>query len=292
MSARVATVASVDIVAASSALGAVVRGVDLRQPQPEATWTHLRRVLRRSFLLVFPGQDLDDEQHVDAVSHFGPIAFEGKHGPQRVMHVSNLRPDGLLGADAASFHIDYGFFPHPYEALSLYGLEVPNEGAETRYVNAVLAARTLPPELRQRLEGRRARHVLVLGSEHRQDAVRVRVGRCDDSHAHQVRPVLWPHRDTGEEILGVWEQQTDAIFPLPPEESTALIESLFAHLYQPQHTYVHHWNAGDLVVWDNHAVQHGRPAVGIEHARTLRRVCVGETQDLSIFAAYRATPDS
>ena len=289
MSARLATVAFVDIVAASNALGAVVHGVDLRDVQPEATWTQLRTELRRSFLLVFPNQDLDDDQHVDAVAHFGPIAFEGKYERQRVMHVSNRRPDGLLGTDAASFHIDYGFFPHPYEALSLYGLEVPKDGAETWYVNAVLAARTLPPELRHRLHDLQARHVLVLGSEHGQDRVRVRAGRCDDSHAHQVRPVLWPHRDTGAEILGVWEQQTDAILPLPPAESTELIELLFAHLYQPQHKYVHRWNVGDLVVWDNHAVQHGRPAIGTEHARTLRRVCVGETQDLSVFAAYRAS---
>jgi taurine dioxygenase len=277
----------VELVAVSPALGTLVRGVDLRVPHSVATWDQLRAALRRTFLLVFPGQDLDDDQHVDAVAHFGPIAVEGLQGPQRVMHVSNRRPDGLLGADAASFHIDYGFFPHPYEALSLYGLEVPQQGSETRYVNAVLAARTLPSELRQRLEGMRARHVLVLGSGHRQDAVRVRVGRCDDSNAHQVRPVLWPHRDTGEEILGVWEQQTDALFPAAPEESTELIELLFAHLYQPQHIYVHQWNVGDLVVWDNHAVQHGRPAIGMDEARTLRRVCVGATQDLSIFAEHR-----
>jgi alpha-ketoglutarate-dependent taurine dioxygenase len=124
----------------------------LRETHSEATWEEVRAGLRRSYLLVFPAQDLDDDQHMDAVAHFGPIAWEGRLGPQQVMHVSNRRPDGILGSDAASFHIDYGFFPHPYEALSLYGLEIPDGGAETWFVNAVLAARTLPVELTHRVE--------------------------------------------------------------------------------------------------------------------------------------------
>lgn len=71
---------------------------------------------------------------------------------------------------------------------------------------------------------------------------------------------------------------------MEPAESTQLIEALFAHLYQPAHRYVHRWQAGDLMIWDNHALQHGRPDVGTDEPRTLRRVCVGETQDLSIFS--------
>jgi alpha-ketoglutarate-dependent taurine dioxygenase len=50
---------------------------------------------------------------------------------------------------------------------------------------------------------------------------------------------------------------------------------------------VHEWQEGDLVVWDNHAVQHGRPEVGDSEARTLRRVCVGPEQDLTLFAGRR-----
>ena len=46
---------------------------------------------------------------------------------------------------------------------------------------------------------------------------------------------------------------------------------------------------GDLVIWDNHAVQHGRPEVGDREARTLRRVCVGPEQDLALFAGRRVT---
>lgn len=271
---------------ASPALGAVVDGLDLRRVPAAADVARLRAVFAERFLLVFPGQDLDDAQHVDAVARFGPVVTEASGTPT---FVSNHRADGSLGSSAASFHIDFGFFPSPYEAISLYGLEIPPDGTETWFVNGVLAARTLPVALSARVEGCVARQAVDVRSPAGQAGVRVREGRLDESYPNTLRPVLWPHRTSGEEILGVWEQHTDAILPLEPEASTALIEELFAHLYRPEHTYVHHWAPGDLVVWDNHAIQHGRPAVGTEVPRTLRRVVVGEPQDLSLFAGVRVT---
>jgi alpha-ketoglutarate-dependent taurine dioxygenase len=270
----------------SPALGARVDGVDLREPQSAATWAELNAAFVRHRLLHFPAQQLDDEQHVDAVAHFGPIAPERTGA---VGFVSNHRPDGSLGSHAASFHIDYGFFPHPYEAISLYGLEVPAAGTETWFASAEVAARTLPPALRARVEGRHARAIVDVTCVEKETVVRVRAGRLDGGYPHQVRPVLWPHHRDGALILGVWQQQTDGIVELDDIESAQLVEDLFDHLYREEHRYVHRWQPGDLVLWDNHALQHARPDVGTEQPRTLRRVCIGQEQDLTIFANYRRT---
>ena len=271
---------------ASPALGAVVDGLDLRAPLGPEDVARLRTVLAARYLLVVPEQELTDDEHLAVVARFGPVVDEARGA---VSFVSNHRPDGSLGSSAASFHIDFGFFPTPYELLSLYGLEIPSGGTETWFVNGVLAARTLPPDLRARVEGREARQIVDVASPAGQSGVRVREGRLDETYPHTLRPVLWPHRDDGAEILGVWEQHTDAILPLEPDASTALVEELFAHLYRPEHSYVHRWAPGDLVIWDNHAIQHGRPDVGIEAPRTLRRVVVGEAQDLSLFSGVRVT---
>ena len=55
------------------------------------------------------------------------------------------------------------------------------------------------------------------------------------------------------------------------EESDALLAELFSYLYADDAVYEHSWQADDLVVWDNLALQHARGAVG-EGARTLQRV--------------------
>jgi taurine dioxygenase len=280
--------ARVEVEQLSPALGARVTAIDLRALGVDDR-VGLRAAMRRYHLLAFPSQDLDDDEHVALASVFGPVAEEGfGDGRRPVGFVSNVRPDGTLGSTAASFHIDFGFFPHPYEVISLAAVEVPPGGTETWFVNAVAAARTLAPGLRARVEGRTARHAIDLACPAGQSVVRVRAGRLTDDHVHAVRPVLWAHHDTGEEILAVCEQHTDAIVGLEPEASTALVEDLFAHLYRPEHRLVHRWAPGDVIVWDNHALQHGRPDVGVDAPRTLRRVCVGATQDLSVFAAARA----
>jgi taurine dioxygenase len=258
----------------SPALGAEVVDLDLGAPDElqAALWEH--------HLLLLRGRELSDDEHLTYAGAFGPIAGE-RSGPIGI--VSNVRPDGVLGSDRATWHSDYMFFPRPYEAISLYGLDIPDGGTQTSYVNGVLAARTLPDDLRRRLAGLQSRAVAALGGS-LTDGIRYRTGRCDGIDPHQLRPVLWPHHATGEEIVAAWHQQTDALLPLEQDESVALLDELFTHLYAPGHTYVHEWQPHDLVLWDNHALQHSRPEVGVERPRSLRRVCVGEDQDLSVFA--------
>lgn len=276
---------------ASPALGAVVEGLDLRaalaRPDHAPEWQALRTLLAERYLVVVRGGPLTDEQHLACAARLGPVAPEGLVESRAIGFVSNVRPDGVLGADAASFHIDYGFFPEPYTHLTLYGLDIPPGGTETHFVNAVLAAATLPADLRARVAGLRARHVLDLSSATGQYDVRAHRGRVAAPLASQTRPVLWPHRDHGAEILGVWQQQTDSLEPLDDAEGVPLLLALYEHLYRAEHTYVHRWQPHDLVLWDNHALQHARPAVGDDAPRTLRRVCVGATQDLSIFLRAR-----
>ena len=44
-------------------------------------------------------------------------------------------------------------------------------------------------------------------------------------------------------------------------------------LYAPDNVYTHRWQPDDLLIWDNHALQHARDVPG-ESPRTLRRVAI------------------
>jgi taurine dioxygenase len=271
--------------------GARIHGLSPLVPVESPIWDEWRDAFAEHRLLVVSLPGLTDEEHLRLLGALGPIATEGIDEPRAIGWVSNVRPDGALAGTAASWHCDYFFFPHPYEAISLYAVELPPAGTQTWFVDGQAAAADLPAELRGRVEGRAARHAVDVATPEREAVVRVRKGRLDESYPHSLRPVLWPHRATARPILAITEQQTDAIVGLDPGASTALIEELFAHLYRDDHVYVHEWSPGELVVWDNHALQHARPEVGTEEARTLRRVCVGERQDLSVFAyGYAGRP--
>ena len=65
---------------------------------------------------------------------------------------------------------------------------------------------------------------------------------------------------------------THEVVGLPATESDELLDRLFERLYDPANVIEHEWGQGDLLVWDNLAVQHGRPNVDESGAvRTLRR---------------------
>jgi taurine dioxygenase len=62
---------------------------------------------------------------------------------------------------------------------------------------------------------------------------------------------------------------------LGSEDSEDLLEELFEHLYRSEHVYAHEWRERDLIMWDNLAVQHGRPNVLLEGpTRTFRKIGV------------------
>ena len=94
----------------------------------------------------------------------------------------------------------------------------------------------------------------------------------DTATAH---PVVRRQEGGERPYLFVNADMSACITTLSRAESDALLEALFAHLYDQANIYEHHWTVGDLVVWDNLAVQHARSETG-SAARTLRRVSIGD----------------
>ena len=59
------------------------------------------------------------------------------------------------------------------------------------------------------------------------------------------------------------------------DESQRLIDELIAEATKPEYTYVHKWQPGDVVMWDNRATLHrGRPWTDNLHPRDMRRTTI------------------
>jgi len=222
-------------------------------------------------LLVFhlPSLDSDGQKRLAAV--FGPVLDESGRGDGWTL-VSD-RPDGVIRDGPLLFHSDLAFTTQPLIAISLYALEIPASGTATHFADGARAASQLPPDLRERVAGREALHVFPL-TDARGDR-RFRVADLDAGAPRATHPVLWHHPRTGEVVLYVNQMQTDCLVGLSEAESEQVLESLWQLLYAPAHRYSHPWKVGDLVIWDNIAVQHARDDVVLGTGRTLRRVPVG-----------------
>jgi taurine dioxygenase len=165
------------------------------------------------------------------------------------------------------FHCDITFFQYPLEGISLHPLELPAVETSTTFVSNAVAWDTLPRDLQEDLGRRKARH-------YHEDDGKMGVDLQIFEHWH---PIRLPHYRTGRPLLFVTEHHVDRIEGYAHEDGARILQRLFAHLYAPERQYEHVWHEGDLVIWDNYAIQHARAreADPSEGRRILQRVSFG-----------------
>jgi taurine dioxygenase len=244
-----------------SPFGAEVRSGD-GQLSGAAERAELLRLFVADGLLVMRGLSLTMSEQQAFCRTFGPIP----DSPYENFYVSNQRADGFLGNKELQWHNDVPYLPSPYLVGALHAVDVDPDATSTKFVSGMRAYESLPPSLKERAGGLKALQVRQRTSERR--------NRLEDLQAGDlctVHPVVRRQEGTGRPYLFVNENMTACIIGMPDAESDALLAELFSYLYADEAVYEHKWQAGDLVVWDNLAVQHARGAVG-EGARTLQRV--------------------
>lgn len=264
--------------------GAEVDAEALAQPS-EADKETLRRLFDEQGLLLFRGLRLEMEEQKEICRIFGPVPDT----PLENFIISNTREDGYLGVQELLFHNDLPYLPMPYVGGSLYALEAGEGTTSTRFASGACAWKGLPAPLRER--------VATLNALHAKQRVFDRPNTLADMEPGDVcaiHAVVGRHERTGQPYLFVNQDMTICIASLREEESDALLSELFSRLYAEDNIHEHDWRVGDLVIWDNLAVQHARGRVS-RAPRTLQRVSIariGYAQmyptDLGIFGEQYA----
>jgi len=226
----------------------------------------LRRLYRHSGLILVRDQRLSMDQQIAACSIFGPVLKDSREN----YIVSNVREDGLLGDRELLFHNDIPYVPAPYLGGSLHALEVDQGVSATRFASGFNAYERLPDALRQRIVGLNALHVRA-----RAFTRRTRLTDLHPSDNCAVHALVGHQNDTGRPYIFACLDMTACLIGMSEQESDALLEQLFACLYDEKQVYDHVWRPGDIVIWDNLAVQHARKAIA-GGTRTLQRVTIAQ----------------
>jgi len=71
-----------------------------------------------------------------------------------------------------------------------------------------------------------------------------------------LQPVVRYHDETGKPALYVAEMTTVELEGLTEEQSRPVLEYLYKHSTEPENTYRHRWQPGDLLMWDNRCAIH------------------------------------
>jgi taurine dioxygenase len=261
----------------SSALGAEILGLDLRDDIDARVFAQIRDAWHQNLVIVLRGQNMSEEDQVRFAEKFGPPAmihtkqFVRNH--PAVMLISNIREDGKpIGAlpdGEMHFHTDQCHQERPAMASMLYALEVPRAGGNTLFANGYTAYETLPPEIKRRIDGRKA-----LNAYDYETAATKRGTRLTQSVPSYAHPVVRTHPATGRKALYVNRLMTVRIEGLPAQESDNLLAMLFDHQERREFIYEHVWRVGDLVIWDNRCTLHARTDFSPDERRLMRRVTI------------------
>lgn len=245
-------------------LGAEVLGLDASRPVDDGTIQEIRRAWLEHLVLVFPGQDINLEQHIAFSRRFGRLEvhpakhYRHKDHPE-IFEVTNRLIDGkksLTAEVGRKWHSDGAFTVRPPTGSLLHCRQHPSVGGDTWFANMYAAYEKLSPALKEVVDGLSV--VNDLAAVTAATAVRQLDDHLEDNPA-VVQPMVRVHPETGRRALYLNESVTRQIHGMTREESAGLLQYLFAHSVRPEFTYRHRWRRHDLIMWDNRCAMHMAP---------------------------------
>jgi alpha-ketoglutarate-dependent taurine dioxygenase len=153
-------------------IGAEIRGTDLRRID-DHTFRRICDAWLEHLLLVFPEQDVTDEEQIAFGRRFGALEIHPsrEHRSSRhpeIYRVSNVDERGnIMPQESKSWrymsltwlwHTDSSFREVPSTGSILHGIEVPPEGGDTLFANMYAAYEALSDEMKERIWGLRVAH--------------------------------------------------------------------------------------------------------------------------------------
>ena len=268
---------------ADAACGAEICGIDARDPLSPQDADLLYQAFLEHQVIFLRDQDLTPADQKRFVGNFGEVGAYNrpkerqhpKYASDEIMLISNVREDGkVIGAHPDGemmWHTDTPYLEHPHKATTLYGVEVPEVGADTMFSNQYAVYDALPERIKTRLAGAMAMNAYEFGT-----TVKTFDRYDRDAVPHHAHPVFRRHPETGRTAVYVCPLMTEEIIGIPEDEGRALLEEIYALQADPRFIYRHKWRVGDLIIWDNRCLVHARSDFSPDQRRLLRRVTVSD----------------
>lgn len=259
--------------------GAEVTGVDLSRPLTPEIRRQLRDALAKHIALVFPGQNLTQDQYADAIRIFGepvPQNFvDDRLDNPCVSLVSNTIPgaEGKRVYHASYWHTDHTNRAEPPSYTSLYAVELPtNGGGDTGVLNTRAALKNLSPALREKIKDLKTVNVYS-GSASRTKSQKALTLKHADGDTPFVHPLIRTDPETGEQAIYLHKGKLEQFEGMSPEDSQQLVDELMAEIEKPEYMYRHTWRVGDMMIWDDRCSMHQAFSdYDLNETRTLYRI--------------------
>jgi alpha-ketoglutarate-dependent 2,4-dichlorophenoxyacetate dioxygenase len=271
---------------------AEVFDVDLTRPLSDADFEAVAAAFWKYAVLIFPQQDITQQQQLAFAERFGPIererTLDPKATPSRFdgafSDISNLTAEGKIwAADSRQrmykagnklWHTDSSFKRLPALTSLLHARTTVPLGGHTEFADQRAAYDALPLAQKKQLDGLIAEHWIATS--------RKRSGFSDFNEDERRRlppvPQMLVRTIPQNQRKSLYvASHAGRIFGMPDDEGRALIDRLIEHVTQRQFVYTHRWRPNELVMWDNRCTMHrGTDYDDLRWVRDMRRVTVSD----------------
>lgn len=266
-------------------------GIDLRQPLTPVQVRAIEHAMDRHAVLVWRDQPLTQDEQIAFAKALGPLDMglrKLKGGPHRFKYaeladISNVKVDGeVAGREHAKivgnvanqlWHSDSSFQKPRAKYSMLSAVTVPRFGGETEFADLRMAYDALPDWRKKQIEGLTAIHYALHSRFLLGDT------QYTEEQRNSIPPAEWPLVQTdprsGRKILFVGVHACE-VKDMTIAEGRMLLLDLLEHATQREFVYQHHWQVGDLVMWDNTATAHRGRWFDFSERRELRRATTEE----------------
>lgn len=257
---------SLDITRLSGPVGAVVRGLNLREPltdtHREAIWT----AFLAHRLLWFPDQTLSPVEQAAFAEHFGeldaypfvtPVAEHDKVVP------IIKEPETKMNFGGA-WHTDTSYLPQPPSVTMLQAVEVPDDGGDTLFADMSSAFETLSDGMQGLLSGltgiytadmvhgKAGAYSSISGADHPMD-YGDKGGVAERRVEH---PVIRTHPETGRKSIYAGIAHCSHFKGMNKSESKVLLDWMYQYATRSEFVTRLKWQSGSLAMWDNRCLFH------------------------------------
>ena len=285
---------AITIFPVTSGFVAEIGDVDLSQSLTPSQVEAIKHAFWDYAVLVFPAQDLSEQQHLAFARHFGPLETNPLtfnkdvefRLPPELIDISNFNEKNEIWGERSRrrlfnlgnqfWHTDSSFKYLPARASLLYALTVAPIGGHTEFADLRAAYEALSEDMKRRLNGLIAEHALAYS--------RAKIGFHDFTEAERTKLPPVPQvvvrtiPETGRKSLYI-ASHVGQILGMPEEQGRALIDDLTAHATQRQFVYTHRWRVHDLVMWDNRCTMHR--GTGFDDSRWTREMHRATASDIA-----------
>ena len=276
--------------------GAEISGVDLTNLSTE-TFDAVRGAFEAHGVIVIRGQPMDDDQQVLFSERFGPLEKTVSVNPAvgtpfaRQSNIDIATGEAMNPDDKRIFyqkgnmlwHADSTFKEVPSLCSVLTAREVPATGGNTEFASTRAVYEALDPPIQARLDGCVVEHDFTW-SRAQSGFVFNKAQRAENPPARH--PLVQTNPVTGRKSLMIGAH-AKCIIGWDEEESRAMLDDLLNRAIAPNEIYVHKWQTGDAIVWDNRATLHrATPFDVTRHRRLMQRTTISNPAAIVDYAGY------